>query len=121
MQRAVLITLMAVTLGGCSTNRARVVSSPYSSGASHTEPVFYNGKNYSMQFQYQAFRNAYDVNITGKGGRRLGRKAGDQKIARQVASSAIGYFACARGQKAFVVPGTLRNTNGTWQMQARCA
>ncbi len=121
MQRVVLISLMALTLGACAQNRARVVSSPYSSGVTHTEPVFYNGKNYSMQFKYQAFRNAYDVNISGKGGRRLGRKAGDKKIASNVASSAIRYFACARGQKAFVLPGTAQNVNGTWQMQTRCA
>ena len=115
-----LITLIALTVAGCAKNTARVVSSPYSNGVQHSEPIFYNGKNYKMDFRYLAARNVYDVKVTGKGGRKLGGKPGDQKIVSNVVSSAIRHFACAQGQKAFVVPGTPRNINGAWNMQARC-
>lgn len=120
MQRAALIFLIAVTVGACAQNKARVVSSPYSDGVLHSEPVFYNGKNYKLDFRYKAPRNAYDVKVTGKGGRKLGSKPGDQKIVSNMVSSAIRHFACARRQKATVVPGTARNENGAWKMQARC-
>ncbi len=121
MQRVVLITLMAVTLGACAQSGPRVVSSPYSNGVLHSEPVFYNGKNYKMDFRYQASRRAYDVKVSGKGGRRLGSKPGDRKVVSDMVSSAIRHFGCARGQKALILPGTVRSENGTWRMQARCA
>ncbi|HFC04312.1 MAG TPA: hypothetical protein ENJ55_01285 [Rhizobiales bacterium] len=121
MQSAVLITMISLTLAACTQNRARVVSSPYSNGVLHSEPVFYNGKNYKMDFRFQASQNAYDVKVSGKGGRRIGGKPGDGKIVSNMVSSAIRHFACARGQKAVVLPGTARNQNGTWRMQARCA
>ncbi len=121
MQRAMLISVIAVTVGACAQNRARVVSSPYSNGVQHSEPIFYNGKNYKMDFRFQAARNAYDVKTSGKGGRPLGSKPGDQKIVSNVVSSAIRHFACARGQKATIIPGTAKSVNGAWRMQARCA
>jgi len=121
MRNAGLVVVMAMVLGACAQNRARVVSSPYASGVQYSEPVFYNGKNYKMDFRYQAARNAYDVKVSGKGGRRLGSKPGDQKIVSDMVSSAIRHFACANGQKATVLPGTARSQNGAWAMQARCA
>jgi len=120
MRYVMLVAVIATILGACSQNKARVVSSPYSNGVSHTEPVFYNGKHYKMRFKYQAHRNAYDVNVIGKGDRKLGDKPGDQKIVGDMVSSAIRHFACANGQKASIVPGTALNQGGSWNMQARC-
>ena len=115
-----VVVLMAMVVGACTQNKARVVSSLYSDGVSHSEPVFYNGKNYKLRFKYLAHRNAYDVNIIGKGGRKLGGKPGDQKIVGEVVSSAIRHFACASGQKATIIPGTSNHQGGAWNMQAHC-
>ncbi len=120
MRYAVLMALIAVMTGACAQNKPRVVSSPYADGVNHSEPVFYNGKHYKLRFKYRAHRDAYAVNIIGKGGRKLGNKPGDQKIVSDVVSSAIRHFACARGQKAVVLPGTTQHAGGSWNMQARC-
>ena len=76
MQRVVLMVLMAMTVGACAQNGSRVASSPYSNGVLHSEPVFYNGKNYKMDFRYQASRRAYDVKVSGKRSeeRRVGKE-----------------------------------------------
>lgn len=112
--------MLAMMTVACTQNKARVVTSPYRDGSSHSEPVFYNGKHYKLRFKYVAHRDLYDVNIIGKGGRKLGGKPGDEKIVSDVVSSAIRHFACARGKKAFVVPGTPSHNKGAWNMQARC-
>ena len=119
---AKITVLMALTMmmTGCAQNKPRVVSSPYASGKTQTEPVFYNGKHYRLKFKYIAVRNAYDTNIIGKGGRPLGGKPGDKIIVSSVVSSAIRHFACARGQKANILPGSARHSSGSWNMMAQC-
>ena len=114
------VAVIAAMAGACTQNKARVVSSPYGDGRHHSEPVFYNGKHYVLRFKYVPHKDLYDVNIAGKGGRSLGSKPGDQKIVSDVVSSAVRHFACARGKKAYVVPGTVHHSKGSWEMQARC-
>lgn len=116
----IAVSVTGLLVAGCSQNKPRVVSSPYSDGVNHSEPVFYNGKHYKMRFRYQSHVNTYAVNVSGKGGRKLGGKPGDQKIVSDMVSSAIGHFACARGQRGRVVPGSQRHSNGAWNMQAKC-
>jgi len=114
------VAVIAAMTGACTQNKARVVSSPYGDGRNHSEPVFYNGKHYALRFKYVAHQDLYNVKIAGKGGRSLGSKPGDQKIVSNVVSSAVRHFACARGKKAYVLPGTARHSKGAWAMQARC-
>ena len=123
MKRSVIFALIAVTaLGACQQQRknVNVVSSPYSDGVRHTEPVFYNGKHYKVSFAFAAARNAYDVTVAGKGGRKLGGGSGDRNVVEQVGSSAVRHFACANRQKGRVVPGSASHGAGKWTMQARC-
>ncbi len=118
--KATVFIALALLVVGCSQNKPRVVSSPYASGKTQTEPVFYNGKHYRLKFRYIATRDAYDVNIIGKGGRSLGAKPGDQVIVSDVVTSAIRHFGCARGQKARILAGTARHSGGSWNMSAQC-
>ena len=120
MWRAIPAILLALILASCGQSKPRVVSSPYADGKSRTEPVFYNGKRYKLGFTYKVTQNLYDVRVAGNGGRKLGGKPGDAKIVGDMTSSALAHFACARGQKAVIIPGTVRHANGMWYMQARC-
>jgi len=104
-----------------SRGHVTVVNSTYADGAMHTEPVFYNDKHYDVSFRYNAGIDAYDVTVAGKGGRRLGDKAGDQAIVEQIAASALTHFACPNGQKSAIVPGTSRHAGDRWTMQTKCA
>ena len=121
MRRIIVGGLMLLSLAGCSNRQASVARNPYADGVTHTEPVFYNGKHYNMQFRFAAAQNLYDVNIAGRGGRALGGKPGDERIISEVAASALGHFTCARGQKGRVIPGTVRHTGKSWNLKARCS
>ncbi len=79
--------------------------------ASRSEPIFYNGKTYKLDFSPRS-GGAYDMTVSGM-------SAGQQKDAVAVATSSLGYFACPDGQK-----GRLQNSpsyaNAKWRMQAKC-
>lgn len=79
---------------------------------SRSEPVFYNGKTYQLDYSYLESAGVFDMKVAGMG-------AKQQSDAVAVASSSLGYFACPEGQK-----GRLANApkydGGHWLMQARC-
>ncbi|MBL8908491.1 MAG: hypothetical protein JNM20_17600 [Rhizobiales bacterium] len=84
--------------------------------ASRSEPIFYNGKHYNLRYSYNETLKVFDMKVNGT---TATMKAGDQKDAEAIATSALGHFACPDGQK-----GRLSNTpkyaSGTWSLQARC-
>ena len=79
--------------------------------AARSEPVFYNGKTYRLDFSPRG-GGLYDMTVSGMSGKQ-------QKDAEAVATSSLGYFACPEGQR-----GKLQSTpayaNAKWRMQARC-
>ncbi|MFO1091193.1 MAG: hypothetical protein U1E46_16580 [Hyphomicrobiales bacterium] len=94
--------------------------SPYQPGKKQSEPVFYNGKHYDVSFTYNQTLNAYDMTVTGDGGRKLGSTPGDQQVVEQIASSTVRHFACPNGQKGYVLAGSSRYDSGAWALQATC-
>jgi hypothetical protein len=79
--------------------------------AARTEPIFYNGKTYTLKFA-PAGAGAYDVAV-------LGMSAKQQKDATNVATSAIRYFACPDGKTGKLTEQP-RYTETEWRMAARC-
>lgn len=79
--------------------------------AARSEPIFYNGKTYKLDFAPRS-GGVYDMTVSGMGPKQ-------QKDAVAVATSSLGYFACPDGQK-----GRLQNTpaytQSKWRMQAKC-
>ena len=114
------ICVMPVLVACEKREPVQVVSSLYASGTAHSEPVVYNGKPYNVSMTFQAANNAYDVVVAGKGGRPLGREAGDRKIVEQVGSSTVRHYACSGRTKGNIVPGTSRHTGKTWLMRVKC-
>ena len=123
MRSIVISVAIALALaGGCGKQSdVRVVSSPYSSGETHTEPVVFNGRPYTVAFAFKASDDAYDVTVAGKNGRPLGGQEGDRKIVEQIASSTVRHFACPDSKKGRIVPGSTKHVGDKWQMRARCA
>lgn len=118
-----LACLGAVSLlVGCQQQPKNVnfVSHPAPQEGQRSEPVFFNGKNYQVDFAYAKALGVYNVTVSGRHGRSLGSQAGDQKIVEQLASSAVGHFACPGSQKGRIVPGSASHGKGKWNMQARC-
>jgi hypothetical protein len=122
MRRSIVLLVAGLALAACDKPAARVYSALPAAAerAEHNEPVFYNGKHYSVRFKFNDASRTYDVTISGKG-RSLGSGAGDRQVVEQIAISAVRHFACPTGQKGHVVPGTPRHTGTAWSLQARCA
>jgi hypothetical protein len=83
---------------------------------SRSEPIFYNGKHYALNYTYNEAMKAFDVKVAGT---TTPMKADSQTDAVNIASSSLSYFACPDGQKGRLV-GSPQFNAGTWALQARC-
>ena len=115
MNRIIICVLATAFLAACSepsnvrftNNTAAKVQTK-----SRSEPIFYNGKTYKLDFSYAQGSGVFDMNVSGMTSKQ-------QKDAEAVATSSLGYFACPEGQKGRLVSQP-RYANAKWQMQARC-
>jgi hypothetical protein len=96
---------------------AKVDTGPKVQTASREEPVFYNGNNYLVRYDYNPGTKAFDVTVSGKE-KPLGPK--DAKAASEIATGAVRFFACPKGQIG-QVSGKPSFAAGVWSMAARCA
>lgn len=116
MKRIVLIVMVAALLAGCKTGSTVRITNDKPATApvaqSRSEPVFYNGKTYRLDFSPRGNSGLYDMAVSGMNARQ-------RNDAVAVATSSLGYFACPDGQK-----GRLHNepsyADAKWRMQARC-
>ena len=76
-----------------------------------SEPIFYNGKTYQLDFAPKA-ANLFDMSVSGMGPKQ-------QKDAVAVATSSLGYYACPEGQKGRL-QGNPVYADAKWRMQAKC-
>lgn len=83
---------------------------------SRSEPIFYNGKHYALNYSYNDAMKAFDMKVSGT---TSPMKPDSQKDAVNIASSSLGYFACPDGQRGRLV-GTPKFKGGQWALQARC-
>ncbi len=113
LNHLVLVAATAALLAGCKTgSTVRIENAkPQPVAASRSEPIFYNGKTYQLDFGPSG-AGTYDMAVSGMGPKQ-------RKDAVAVATSSLGYFACPDGQK-----GRLQNepayADAKWRMQAKC-
>ena len=114
MKRFSLCAVVVLSLAACKTgNEVRITSQapPAVQTKSRSEPIFYNGKTYHLDFS-SGGGGLFDMAVSGMGPKQ-------KKDAVAVATSSLGYFACPEGQK-----GRLQNepayTDAKWRMQAMC-
>ncbi len=109
--------LIVVPLAACNNdaNGVRVstqTSTPAPVAKARSEPVFYNGKTYQLDFAPDG-GGSFAMAVGGM-------TAKQEKDAVAVATSSLRYFACPEGRT-----GTLTRkpafAAGTWKMQARCS
>lgn len=117
MIRPTVLAAAAVVLAACAgSSNVNVTHSrpaPTVVTKSRSEPVFYNGKTYTLAYDYAAASGAFDMRVAGMTARQ-------QKDAVAVATSSLGYFACPEGQKGQLTTAP-RYEDGLWKMAARCA
>jgi hypothetical protein len=110
-----LILLAAsLALSACSQPEVRVTRekpAPQVVMTPRSEPIFYNGKTYRLDFAPEG-PNLFQMSVSGMG-------PSQQKDAVAVATSSLGYFACPDGQKGKLQANPVY-AGGKWRMQARC-
>jgi hypothetical protein len=107
------VCVMAVLLAGCPQNEPRITSS---AGAvqtqSRSEPVFYNGKTYTLDLDHLSGAQ-FALKVSPM-------SAAQEKDAVAVATSSVGYFACPSG-KPGKLTGKPEFSGRTWKMTAICS
>lgn len=114
MNRLVLAVATTAALSACkSASTVRITNDKPQAvqTASRSEPIFYNGKTYKLDFSSRD-AGLFDMAVSGMGPKQ-------KKDAVAVATSSLGYFACPDGQR-----GRLQNdpayADAKWRMQAKC-
>ncbi len=124
MLRFVPMTVLVILVSACAAEKPKLAvvndnPSPYAQGQTHTEPLYYNGRTYRVQFRHIIEQKVFDVNVSVPG-RQLGSTSGDARIVTEVGRNAVNHFACRSSQKAQIVPDSPAPANGGWNMQAKC-
>jgi len=128
MRRLKLIAVLGltgVTVSACLSDRPKPASvssiSPQpEQGPARTEPLFYNGRTYHVQFRHIGAEQVYAVNVSARGSV-LGKTSADGRVMSEVGRNAINHFACQDGRKAQILDGSVQPGNVGWKMRARCA
>jgi hypothetical protein len=112
---SVILLAAAAMLASCGTEpQVRITNEKPAPKqvAPRSEPIFYNGKTYRLDFGPRG-NGVYDMSVSGMSSKQ-------QKDAEAVAVSSLGYFACPDGKR-----GKLQNRpaykDSKWRMQARCS
>jgi hypothetical protein len=115
MNRLVLLAAVAAVATGCKSGSSVRITNDKPApvqAASRSEPIFYNGKTYRLDFGPSGTAGTFDMAVSGMSPKQ-------KKDAVAVATSSLGYFACPEGQR-----GKLQNepayADAKWRMQARC-
>ena len=109
-----LILVLALGLAACSQPDVRVTrekAAPQVVMTPRSEPIFYNGKTYRLDFAPKG-PNQFEMVVSGM-------SASQQKDAVAVATSSLGYFACPEGQKGKLLANPAY-AGGKWRMPAKC-
>jgi hypothetical protein len=119
MNRIVMLVPVALILAGCSqsTSGVRVTQeAPQASpaivrAAEKSEPVFYNGKVYQINFSPDP-AGGFAMAVSGM-------SAGQQKDAVAVSTSSLRHFACKEKQSGKLLTQPIYSGN-KWRMTAHC-
>ncbi len=113
-QSFILICAVALLIAGCGGPDARITKGTAEGvqTKSRSEPIFYNGKTYRLDYSYSASASLFDMKVSG-----MGPKQRNDAVA--VATSSLRYFACPDSQKGQLV-GDAAYEDKAWNMQARC-
>ncbi len=114
MQKLIVLICGIALLGAC-TSKSKVSINRTSQTVqtkSRSEPIFYNGKTYQLDYTYGEGRGAFDMKVSG-----LGPK--QQQDAVNIATSSLGYFACPDGQRGRII-GAPTYGDDRWTIQAKC-
>jgi hypothetical protein len=114
MKQIIVLIVTTAALVACAEKSKVNISrgAPQVQTKSRSEPIFYNGKTYQLDYVYNEGQSAFDMKVSG-----LGPK--QQKDAVNIATSSLAYYACPDGQRGRL-QGTPKFAEGKWDLQAKC-
>jgi len=113
MTRIPVLLAVAALLAACSSQPdVKISSGQQVQTKSRSEPVFYNGKTYQLDYSYVEGQGRFAMRVSG-----MGPKQRNDAVA--VATSSLGYFACPEGQRGRMI-GEPRYAQGVWALDAHC-
>jgi hypothetical protein len=120
MSRHILAASVLLLLASCSSpSKVSVTSS--GGGAvqtsSRSEPIFYNGQHYQVNYTYNEALRLFDMKVRGTSTTMTPK---DRNSATAIATSALRYFACPDSQSSRLV-GEPQFASATWSLKAKCA
>ncbi|MGQ0485439.1 MAG: hypothetical protein ACT4SY_08835 [Hyphomicrobiales bacterium] len=114
--RMVICASLVALMAGCSDGKKFRISkgkAPTVQTKPRSEPIFYNGKTYRLDYAYAKDRRAFDMRVSGM-------TKTQEKDAIAVATSSLRYFACIDGQRGQLI-GAPAYDGDVWSLQAKCA
>ena len=112
--RMVICACVLALAAGCSSGKKfRMSGAQTVQTGPRSEPIFYNGKTYRLDYAYAEERRAFDMRVSGM-------TQAQQKDAIAVATSSLRYFACPDGQQGQLI-GAPAYDGGVWSLQAKCS
>ena len=113
MKKIALVICALVMLAACSSSKMKINRTTATvQTASRSEPIFYNGKTYQLDYNYIDGQGAFDMKVSG-----LGPK--QQQDAMNIATSGLSYFACPDGQRGKLM-GMPVYVGKKWTAYAKC-
>ena len=112
MKEIAVICCLAL-LGACSSSNVKINRTTATvQTTSRSEPIFYNGKTYQLDYNYIEGQGAFDMKVSGL-------KPQQQQDAVNIATSALSYFACPDGQRGKII-GLPIYVGKKWTAYGRC-
>jgi len=114
MKEIVAVICCFALLAGCTTgSKVNFYRTPATvQTTSRSEPIFYNGKTYQLDYNYIEGKGAFDMKVSGLGPRQ-------QQDAMNIATSALSYFACPDGQRGKIM-GLPIYVGKKWTAYGKC-
>ena len=83
---------------------------------SRSEPIYYNGQHYNVNYTYNDALKVFDMKVAGTS---IIMTPKDKNTATAIATSALRYFACPDKLSSRLV-GEPQFSSAGWSLQARC-
>ena len=113
MKKIALVICALALLGACTSSKVKINRDPATvQTKSRSEPIFYNGKTYQLDYTYSEAQGTFDMKVSGLSPRQ-------QQDATNIAISSLGYFACPDGQRG-KIRGMPIYVDGKWSLLAKC-
>lgn len=113
-----IVTVVTVgfclALAGCAAKPKVEITrkEPSVQTTSRSEPIYYNGKTYQLDYSYNSGQRLFDMKVSGLG-------PAQRQDAINIATSGLSYYSCPDSRRA-KLQGSPSFKDGFWNIKAMC-